>query len=83
MLDFGLGRNAFATPSRFNRAFARIFPPAVDMPWGEDFGGRNPMRRFWAALGSLLFFVIAPGTLLIYIPHSITDWYLKPAFLGT
>lgn len=40
------------------------------------------MRRFWAALGSLLFFVIAPGTLLVYIPWSITDWHLKPAFFG-
>ena len=40
------------------------------------------MRRFWAALGSLLFFVIAPGTLLVFIPWSITHWQLKPAFLG-
>ena len=40
------------------------------------------MRRFWAALGSLLFFVIAPGTLAVYLPWSITDWNLKPAFLG-
>ena len=40
------------------------------------------MRRFWAALGSLLFFVIAPGTLAVYIPWSITDWHMQPAFLG-
>lgn len=40
------------------------------------------MTRFWAALGSLLFFVIAPGTLAVYIPWSITEWQLKPAFLG-
>jgi protein-S-isoprenylcysteine O-methyltransferase Ste14 len=40
------------------------------------------MRRFWAALGSLLFFVIAPGTLAVYIPWAITGWHLKPAFLG-
>ena len=40
------------------------------------------MSRFWAALGSLLFFVIAPGTLAVYIPWLITDWHLKPAFLG-
>ena len=40
------------------------------------------MRRFWAALGSLLFFVIAPGTLAVYVPWAITDWHLKPAFLG-
>ena len=40
------------------------------------------MRRFWAALGYLFFFVIAPGTLAVFIPWSITDWHLKPAFLG-
>ena len=40
------------------------------------------MRRFWAALGSLLFFAIAPGTLAVYIPWAITDWHLQPAFLG-
>jgi protein-S-isoprenylcysteine O-methyltransferase Ste14 len=40
------------------------------------------MRRFWAALGSLLFFVIAPGTLAGYLPWLITDWQLKPALLG-
>jgi protein-S-isoprenylcysteine O-methyltransferase Ste14 len=40
------------------------------------------MRRFWAALGSLLFFVIAPGTLAVYVPWAITHWQLKPAFLG-
>ena len=40
------------------------------------------MRRFWAALGSLLFFVIAPGTILGLVPWSITDWQLRPAFFG-
>ena len=40
------------------------------------------MRRFWAALGSLLFFVIAPGTILGLIPWSMTDWRLRPAFFG-
>ena len=40
------------------------------------------MRRFWAALGSLLFFAIAPGTLLGLIPWSITGWRLRPAFWG-
>ena len=40
------------------------------------------MRRFWAALGSLLFFAIAPGTILVLIPGSITDWQMRPAFLG-
>ncbi len=40
------------------------------------------MRRFWAALGSLAFFVIAPGTLAVYVPGLITHWRLKPAFFG-
>jgi protein-S-isoprenylcysteine O-methyltransferase Ste14 len=30
----------------------------------------------------LLFFVIAPGTLAVYIPWSITEWHLKRAFFG-
>lgn len=40
------------------------------------------MRRFWAALGSLLFFVIAPGTIVGFVPWSITDWQPRPAFFG-
>jgi protein-S-isoprenylcysteine O-methyltransferase Ste14 len=41
------------------------------------------MRRFWAALGSLLFFVIAPGTIVGLVPWFITeDWQLRPAFFG-
>jgi len=44
--------------------------------------GRNRMRRFWAALGSLLFFVIAPGTIVGFVPWSITGWQLRPAFFG-
>ena len=40
------------------------------------------MRRFWAALGSLLFFVIAPGTIVGLVPWSITHWQLRPAFFG-
>lgn len=40
------------------------------------------MQRFRAALGSLLFFAMAPGTLAAYIPWSITDWHLRPAFFG-
>ena len=40
------------------------------------------MPRFWAALGSLLFFVVAPGTLAGYVPWLITGWRFKPAFLG-
>jgi len=40
------------------------------------------MRRFWAALGSLLFFAIAPGTIAFLVPEWITGWHLRPAFFG-
>ena len=40
------------------------------------------MRRFWAALGSLVFFVIAPGTIAVLIPWSITHWQMRPSFFG-
>jgi protein-S-isoprenylcysteine O-methyltransferase Ste14 len=32
------------------------------------------MRRLWASLGSLLFFVIAPGTVAGLVPWWITRW---------
>jgi protein-S-isoprenylcysteine O-methyltransferase Ste14 len=57
-------------------------PAAPGAPRRARIPGGNPMRRFWAALGSLLFFVIAPGTLAVYLPWSITGWHLKPPFLG-
>jgi protein-S-isoprenylcysteine O-methyltransferase Ste14 len=40
------------------------------------------MRRVWASLGSAIFFVLAPGTLAGFLPWSITQWRLQPAFLG-
>ena len=40
------------------------------------------MRRFWASLGSLVFFIIAPGTILGFIPWSLTHWHIGPPFLG-
>ena len=33
------------------------------------------MRRFWASLGSLLFLVIAPGTVAGLVPWWITGWH--------
>lgn len=41
------------------------------------------MERLWALLGSLVFFVVAPGTILGLVPWWITSWQMKPAFLGT
>jgi protein-S-isoprenylcysteine O-methyltransferase Ste14 len=38
------------------------------------------MRRFWASLGSLVFFIAAPGTVLGLVPWSLTKWQFEPAF---
>jgi protein-S-isoprenylcysteine O-methyltransferase Ste14 len=32
------------------------------------------MRRFWASLGSLVFFILAPGTIAGFVPWSLTRW---------
>ena len=40
------------------------------------------VQRTIAVLGSAVFFVIAPCTLAGLIPWSITDWQLRPPFLG-
>jgi protein-S-isoprenylcysteine O-methyltransferase Ste14 len=42
----------------------------------------TPAQRTIAVLGSAAFFVIAPCTLAGLIPWWITDWQLKPPFLG-
>ena len=39
-------------------------------------------RRFAAALGSLAFLVIAPGTVVGLVPWWISRWRAQPAFLG-
>jgi protein-S-isoprenylcysteine O-methyltransferase Ste14 len=41
------------------------------------------MRRFWASLGSVLFFLIAPGTVAGLVPWWITRWQLGAPFGGT
>src|SRR5215469_16680010 len=40
------------------------------------------MRRFWASLGSLVFFILAPGTILGFVPWSLTGWRIGPPFFG-
>ena len=40
------------------------------------------MRRFWASLGSLVFLVIAPGTVAGLVPWWITGWHLGAPFEG-
>jgi protein-S-isoprenylcysteine O-methyltransferase Ste14 len=39
-------------------------------------------RKAWAVLGSVLFFVIAPGTVAGWIPRAISGWRFEPPFLG-
>ncbi len=40
------------------------------------------MRRALAILGSAIFFVIAPGTVVGYIPWRICRWHVAPPLLG-
>ena len=40
------------------------------------------MRKILALAGSLLFLLIAPGTVAGYVPWAISHWQVQPAFLG-
>jgi|SRR5579872_743062 len=40
------------------------------------------MRRFWASLGSLAFFIVAPGTIVGLVPWWLTSWRIRPPALG-
>ena len=40
------------------------------------------MRRVFAALGSALFFVLAPGTVAGFVPWWISGWKVQPPLLG-
>ena len=40
------------------------------------------MRRFQASLGSLVFFLFAPGTILGFVPWSLTHWHIGPPLFG-
>lgn len=40
------------------------------------------MRKIAALLGSAVFFVIAPGTVVGLLPYSISRWQMQPAFFG-
>jgi protein-S-isoprenylcysteine O-methyltransferase Ste14 len=40
------------------------------------------MSRFWAVLGSVLFFLIAPALVAGLVPWWMSRWQMKPAFLG-
>jgi len=40
------------------------------------------MRRFWASLGSLVFFILAPGTVVGVVPWWLTRWRVGPPVFG-
>jgi protein-S-isoprenylcysteine O-methyltransferase Ste14 len=40
------------------------------------------MKRASAILGSAIFLVVAPGTLSIYVPWTLTHWRFAPPLLG-
>jgi protein-S-isoprenylcysteine O-methyltransferase Ste14 len=40
------------------------------------------MRKFWAVLGSAVFFVIAPGTVAGFLPWAISRGEMQPALFG-
>jgi protein-S-isoprenylcysteine O-methyltransferase Ste14 len=40
------------------------------------------MRRAAAIIGSAIFLVVAPGTLAVYVPWTLTRWRIAPALLG-
>jgi protein-S-isoprenylcysteine O-methyltransferase Ste14 len=42
----------------------------------------NAMRRLAAIIGSAIFLVIAPGTLAVYVPWTLSRWHMKPPLLG-
>ena len=39
-------------------------------------------RAWWALLGSLVFLVIAPGTVAGWVPFWLTGWRMQPPLLG-
>ena len=45
--------------------------------------GGTPGQRFAAIVGSAVFLVLAPGTIAVYIPWTLTRWRLRPPPLGS
>jgi len=42
----------------------------------------GPVQRAGAVFGSLLFLVIAPGLVAVYVPWALTRWHVQPPLLG-
>ena len=39
-------------------------------------------RAWWAIIGSLVFFVLVPGTVVGWVPYLLTDWDMQPPLFG-
>jgi protein-S-isoprenylcysteine O-methyltransferase Ste14 len=48
----------------------------------RDKGTRNVASRVGSLLGSLVFFVIAPGTVAGWIPYVLSKWQIQSPLLG-
>jgi len=44
--------------------------------------GKLVMKRASAVLGSVIFLVVAPGTVAVYVPWTICHWRFAPPLLG-
>ncbi len=40
------------------------------------------MRQVWSVLGTLVFLVLAPGSIAVLVPWLLTGWHTAPALLG-
>jgi protein-S-isoprenylcysteine O-methyltransferase Ste14 len=45
--------------------------------------GRAERPPVSALLGTIVFVVVAPGTVVLLVPYWLTGWHLQPPFLGT
>jgi len=45
--------------------------------------GRMTKPPLWAILGTIVFTVVVPGTVVVFVPYLLSEWTLRPAFLGT
>jgi len=48
----------------------------------RDWGTRNVSGRVGPFLGSLVFFVVAPGAVAGWVPYLLSEWRLQPPMLG-
>jgi protein-S-isoprenylcysteine O-methyltransferase Ste14 len=45
--------------------------------------GRTERPPLWALIGTIVFVVVVPGTVVVLVPYWLTGWQLQPPFLGT